>query len=683
MQKNSDSLFEILHLNIFSTSIIQEKNTNLIIQMFIKTLISLEKFKKKLKNLKIENKLNNFLLKVFTEEENIKNYNEEINKYNEKNIEYQINDNFSLLNYKNILKFLEEVILEKKYLVDVLEYCIINALICIFCPGKEITFNLYVYDNFNKMKRISNYEYLLKNSFEIDILNAPFKQYINENKELMYDESKKIFEDKNKKVIEVNPKLKELFTSLGENNTDIIKNFFDLFNKNIENIIKIIQEDIIINNIIPLIYLGTISKFQKLKEIYLTFQMNNDLINYFYNEIQKLYYNPKSSFNYLFYILFTVNKIKNSSQINLEKIPFKFDLSQAFIEEENSIIISSSLKFDNRIKEIILNQNKFGIGFYELGKNLYFNKNINKLNFGQMNLNQSQLRYFYNGLIEQNFSIIEFNLFQNIKIDYSCGEIIGKILYKFPNLIILNLNKCNLSFGLKYILKNILIFTYQKRTKLKKLYLSNVNMDEISIKILSNIVSQKNCQIEILSVNNNNFGNKMGKKFLREMTYNNSIQELYMYNCNLDDSFLNEIKNLILFGNLNIISFYKNKISNFESILKTISLCTINKNNNFNCEKKLYSQLNNLDFGYNSIKKENICDIHITILEEIIENIDLDNLDISQIINGQCDDLPSEDKIVDDKKNRNIINENKYIQRVKNLNETIKKLIIKGVNIYF
>ena len=661
MQKNSDSLFEILHLNIFSTSIIQEKNTNLFIQMFIKTLISLEKFKKKLKNLKIENKLNNFLLKVFTEEENIKNYNEEINKYNEKNIEYQINDNFSLLNYKNILKFLEEVILEKKYLVDVLEYCIINALICIFCPGKEITFNLYVYDNFNKMKRISNYEYLLKNSFEIDILNAPFKQYINENKELMYDESKKIFEDKNKKVIEVNPKLKELFTSLGENNTDIIKNFFDLFNKNIENIIKIIQEDIIINNIIPLIYLGTISKFQKLKEIYLTFQMNNDLINYFYNEIQKLYYNPKSSFNYLFYILFTVNKIKNSSQINLEKIPFKFDLSQAFIEEENSIIISSSLKFDNRIKEIILNQNKFGIGFYELGKNLYFNKNINKLNFGQMNLNQSQLRYFYNGLIEQNFSIIEFNLFQNIKIDYSCGEIIGKI----------------------YILKNILIFTYQKRTKLKKLYLSNVNMDEISIKILSNIVSQKNCQIEILSVNNNNFGNKMGKKFLREMTYNNSIQELYMYNCNLDDSFLNEIKNLILFGNLNIISFYKNKISNFESILKTISLCTINKNNNFNCEKKLYSQLNNLDFGYNSIKKENICDIHITILEEIIENIDLDNLDISQIINGQCDDLPSEDKIVDDKKNKNIINENKYIQRVKNLNETIKKLIIKGVNIYF
>ena len=45
MQKNSDSLFEILHLNIFSTSIIQEKNTNIIIQMFIKTLISLEKFK--------------------------------------------------------------------------------------------------------------------------------------------------------------------------------------------------------------------------------------------------------------------------------------------------------------------------------------------------------------------------------------------------------------------------------------------------------------------------------------------------------------------------------------------------------------------------------------------------------------------------------------------------------------
>ena len=679
MQKNSDSLFEILHLNIFSTSIIQEKNTNIIIQMFIKTLISLEKFKKKLKNLKTENKLNNFLLKVFTEEENIKNYNEEINKYNEKNIEYQINDNYSLLNYKNILKFLEEVILEKKYLVDVLEYCIINALICIFCPGKEITFNLYVYDNFNKMKRISNYEYLLKNSFEIDILNAPFKQYINENKELMYDESKKIFEDKNKRVIEVNPKLKELFTSLGENNTDIIKNFFDLFNKNIENIIKIIQDDNIINNIIPLIYLGTISKFQKLKEIYLTFQMNNDLINYFYNEIQKLYYNPKSSFNYLFYILFTIFKIKNSSQIKKTKTTFKFEISQAFLEYDSSFVMASIIKYDKRIKHIIFNQNKFGeIGFYELGKNLLFNQNIIILNIGQMNITTSHLNFFNIGL-NGYCSAIELNYNNNIKINSTSGKAIAESITKFPNLIRLNLNKCELGTGTKYVLKTIL----ENPMKIKHLFLSKTLMDETSIKILNKIIEKKNCTIQILSVSNCNFNNKYGRKFLRSMCKNISIEELYMYNCELDDSYYCDVRNLIISGNLNVLSLYKNKFSNFESILKLIHLTSTQKKG-----YKTGSQLINLDLSVNPIKKNSICNKYIDIFVNVCYNTTLKILDISQTLNGENPKIKNEEDenkmdIDESTKSKSSIENSELNEskRIENLNERLKD--IENKDIYF
>ena len=420
--------------------------------------------------------------------------------------------------------------------------------------------------------------------------------------------------------------------------------------------------------------MGTIIKFKKFQLIY--DKENDNLRKFILSQLKILYSYPKSSFNYLFYILFAVYKITNCKQIEIENIPFQYDISQAFLEYDSSFVMASVIKYDKRIKHIIFNQNKFGeIGLYELGKNLLFNQNIQIVNIGQMNLTTSQLEFFNIGL--NGFcSAVELNYNNNIKIDESSGKAISESIVKFPNLIRLNLNKCKLGYGTKYILSTIM----EKKIKIKHLFLSKTLMDQISIKILNKIIEKKNCSIETLSVSNCNFNNHFGRNFLKSMCKNVSIQELYMYNCKLNDSYYNDIRNLIISGNLNIISLYKNDISNFETLLKLIGLTKVKKKN-----YKIESQLMNLDLSVNPIKKESICPKYLDDFIDICDKTTLKILDISQIINGEN---PKAIKEEENENNMDIDDNPSPItndeSRIKTLNEKLGKIIEnENKDIYF
>jgi hypothetical protein len=130
-----------------------------------------------------------------------------------------------------------------------------------------------------------------------------------------------------------------------------------------------------------------------------------------------------------------------------------------------------------------------------------------------------------------------------------------------------------------------------------------------------------------------------------------------MYNCNLNDTFYNEISKLIISWNLNVISFYKNKFSKFETSLKLIKLTSINNNNTKND-----SQLSSLDLSLNPIKRESICEKNIDLFIDICEKTKLNILDVSQIINGE---IPKKEKKVE---------ENIYDERVEKLNNSLNKL---------
>ena len=676
--------------NLFHESIIDNLNLLNVIFLLLLTLYDKTRLESYLSiNEKNEIKNKELLLELSEEKFLKKN----------KNVDELINEkkpSFSIEYYQFILKYLEKITKKKQYIPDILEFCIINSLSYFFYVESGHTINIYLYDNFNKIKRGKTFDTLLKSTFISEVLNPLFSDFIKENKENTFNEEKcEFIDDKDKKqIIPINTKYIQLFNGLGKKNNvnEIIKNFFNNFNDNIMNLFKVINEQSpIANKISPLIYLGIQIKFNKLKYIYEQHQseMTEDFIKYLFNQIRILYYNPKSAFKYIYYILFTVFEIRNSTQISLKNVPYKYDISQAFLEFDASFIMASAMKYDTRIKSIIFNQNRFGeIGLYETAKNLLFNQNITTVNIGQMNITAQHLKFFNLGLTE-NHSVIDFNLNNNIKITESSGKEIANILTKFPKLSILNLNKCKIGSGLKYILESI-----KNQFNITKLYLSKTSMDQVSIKVLCEIVQNYKCKIKILSINNCNFNNKMGRKFLQIMCRNKSIEELYMYNCNLNDSFFNEISQLIISGNLNVVSFYKNNITNFETILKIISLTTFNsfkaKNLDEKKENMLDNQLTNLDLSVNPIEKETIDQRHIDIFENICENINLDILDVSQTINGENPKLPKENESIKNENNDEDVemkddnDVNIYEYRIKKLNNHLERVYkYNNIDIYF
>ena len=658
----------ISHFNEFPETIIDNRILYKIIYLIFFTLVDYNKLVEYLKdNNHLKNK--NIL-------HDMKNIKEERNKNNLDDFE-GINNDFTIENYKKINKLLYDKTKDKNYFCDLLEFCLINALMLVFNCGKDHTINIYLYDNFNKIKRGKFFENLEKNSFVTEVLKQPFESYLKETVEYNFNEETFEFTNDKKEIIKKKQYL-SLITNLGKSLNDILKGFFDNFEERVDELLKKVEkENSTSSKISPLIYMGMIIKFKKFQLIYE--KGNEELKKYISSQIKILYSYPKSSFNYLFYILFTIFKIKNSSQIKKTKTPFKFEISQAFLEYDSSFVMASIIKYDKRIKHITFNQNKFGeIGFYELGKNLLFNQNIIILNIGQMNITTSHLNFFNIGL-NGYCSAIELNYNNNIKINSTSGKAIAESITKFPNLIRLNLNKCELGIGTKYILKTIL----ENPMKIKHLFLSKTLMDETSIKILNKIVEKKNCTIKILSVSNCNFNNKYGRKFLRSICKNTSIEELYMYNCELDDSYFCDIRNLIISGNLNVLSLYKNKFSNFESILKLIHLTSTQKK-----DYKIGSQLINLDLSVNPIKKNSICNKYIDIFVNVCYNTTLKILDISQTLNGENPKIKKEEDEnkmdIDESTQSKSSVENSELnesKRIEYLNERLKD--IDNKDIYF
>jgi hypothetical protein len=658
----------ISYFNEFPETIIDNRILYKIIYLIFFTLVD---YNKLVEYLKENNNLKN--KKILNDMKNIK---EERNKNNLDNFE-GINDDFTIENYKKINKLLYDKTKDKNYFSDLLEFCLINALMLVFNCGKDHTINIYLYDNFNKIKRGKFFENLEKNSFVTEVLKQPFESYLKETVEYNFNEETLEFTNDKKEIIKKKQYL-SLITNLGKSLNDKLIGFFYNFEERVDELLKKVEkENSTSSKISPLIYMGMIIKFKKFQLIYE--KGNEELKKYICSQIKILYSYPKSSFNYLFYILFTIFKIKNSSQIKKTKTTFKFEISQAFLEYDSSFVMASIIKYDKRIKHIIFNQNKFGeIGFYELGKNLLFNQNIIILNIGQMNITTSHLNFFNIGL-NGYCSAIELNYNNNIKINSTSGKAIAESITKFPNLIRLNLNKCELGTGTKYVLKTIL----ENPMKIKHLFLSKTLMDETSIKILNKIIEKKNCTIQILSVSNCNFNNKYGRKFLRSMCKNISIEELYMYNCELDDSYYCDVRNLIISGNLNVLSLYKNKFSNFESILKLIHLTSTQKKG-----YKTGSQLINLDLSVNPIKKNSICNKYIDIFVNVCYNTTLKILDISQTLNGENPKIKNEEDenkmdIDESTKSKSSIENSELNEskRIENLNERLKD--IENKDIYF
>ena len=218
----------ISYFNEFPETIIDNRILYKIIYLIFFTLVD---YNKLVEYLKENNNLKN--KKILNDMKNIK---EERNKNNLDNFE-GINDDFTIENYKKINKVLYDKTKDKNYFSDLLEFCLINALMLVFNCGKDHTINIYLYDNFNKIKRGKFFENLEKNSFVTEVLKQPFESYLKETVEYNFNEETLEFTNDKKEIIKKKQYL-SLITNLGKSLNDILIGFFYNFEERVDELLK-------------------------------------------------------------------------------------------------------------------------------------------------------------------------------------------------------------------------------------------------------------------------------------------------------------------------------------------------------------------------------------------------------------------------------------------------------------
>ena len=508
----------------------------------------------------------------------------------------EINYNFSLKNYNNIVNFIKNKTSENIFFY-VLEHLLLVAFSLISNLPEEYTLTIFIFDDFNKLSKENNYYDLRK------ILKY---YYLNDSIINCFENEKKNLENIKK-------------------NTNLIKNIF----KEIEPLIYFLN---LINN----------KKIEQIEKIYnemkqiknLNENNNNNNNNDYLNSINKLKnLNEINLIKFFIFKIFITYSLKNSISMNLnqKKCPFEYDLLEANIKQLNSINVLTPIMIENRIKTLLFNSNNFGeIGFFELGKMLILNSNIENIFLGQNNINFFLLFFLFKSIGMNKIKNIKFLDLTKNKLDEFCEDELIKIIDFFPNLNTLILNKNELKNSLTKFFCKMNVEYKLKKCKIKTLLLISTELSIKSILFLAELIKNKNCLLEILNLNNNNLNNFAGEIFLKNVQNNKNLIELYLYNCNLSDKNFETLSNIIKYSNVNWLYLYKNKINNYENILKLISntnLIGIDKKNSEN------SIFNNLDVSQNYPNFLNEDDKEI--LAELIKKTSLDMLDINcSYLNG-------------------------------------------------
>ena len=162
--------------------------------------------------------------------------------------------------------------------------------------------------------------------------------------------------------------------------------------------------------------------------------------------------------------------------------------------------------------------------------------------------------------------------------------------------------------------------------------MGNCSITPDSILKLAKLVKSHKCNLKSLVLNYSDFGGWEGEKFLKAMQYNKSLNELYLYCCELNGNNINNIRNMINFSNLNVIYFYKNKISNIDNILKIIGTTVGDFSNSHEIKEDfIQSNLINMDVSHN--EQLFLYNKHIKFLFDcLLKNCGLKILDLLGII---------------------------------------------------
>ena len=333
-----------------------------------------------------------------------------------------------------------------------------------------------------------------------------------------------------------------------------------------------------------------------------------------------------------------LNKNNNSKHLCL--IPFNYDLSFAHLSNIFSFSIFSPIKIEPKISEISLSYNDLGIyGFYNLGKTLIFNKNIEKCDLNNSNIKLYSLKYFNLGFgIFDNFTLKELNLSCN-EINKVTEKYLYKVLSHLKGLKLINLSVNKLKRGAVSFILLLKELYSQNKINLETLILDKCDLDNSSFYELGELLKSPFCGLKKLYLNKNIIQDS--DTFLKKLKMNKSLEELYLNKTNINDNDIDKIIKLINNTHIQVLYLYNNLISNFDDLLRIIYTTKIVRFNSNNNEKNKFSGiiiyneqsfLENLDLSNNFIINKN--EEGIKLLNEIKNITNLTCLDLSHILYG-------------------------------------------------
>ena len=375
-----------------------------------------------------------------------------------------------------------------------------------------------------------------------------------------------------------------------------------------------------------------------------------------------------------------------NNQNNLEEIPFKYDISEAGIEDKFGRIVMSPLRIEPRLEEIIINKNRLKENaFIELAKILLFNKNINKIDFVHDSFKSYYLDFFNKviGLFD-NYSVKVLNLSYNYLREDS-SEYLANILSHFKGVKAINLSKNDLKNGISSFLITLKKLYRERKINLEKLSLNQCLLDDIAFYELGELLKSKYCKLKYLYLNVNNIPS--ASNFLKKLKKNKSLVEIYFNENNIDNNDTDCILRIISYTNIECLYLYNNKIHDFSQCLRIIYRTKLikDRNNKEVLEEKIREDANlfNLDVSHNLCYNKNKDKIEL--IYNLIDDTTLYCLDFTKII---YDEYPEKftgndnyTESVDKLKNKLEKEQNEYNNKIGELlrNEVDKERALRDI----
>lgn len=243
----------------------------------------------------------------------------------------------------------------------------------------------------------------------------------------------------------------------------------------------------------------------------------------------------------------------------------ELDLTHFNICEESFKYIFYGLKFSNNLTDLNLSHNNLASeGSFELGKLLSETRTLQRLDVSYCHLNDFSITSLVVGMKGKiNKSLVKLNMSHNSKITVKSRYNLIKFISELEYLEVLNISSIEFDYMIFDGLNSLLLSKEISIGRLKKLVAIKVGFTEECLLNFAGLLvnDKKNVyfnRLETLVLSNNSLNIP---NFFKTISKNESLKEIIIGNCKLNDDVTYGIISIILNCKLKSISLYQNSFS--------------------------------------------------------------------------------------------------------------------------